>query len=143
MWANGSSAVYVRDSGLLHTLLGLGDVHALLAHPVVGASWESFAVEQLLAAAPAQVQGYFYRTSGGAKIDLLLVWPDNRKWAIEIKRSLTPRLERGFHAACADLEPQVRFMVYPGRTTYPVRDDVTATPLADLVRRLGSGEPTR
>ncbi len=135
--------VYVRDSGLLHALLGLGDMHALLAHPVVGASWEAFVIEQLLAAAPNQVQGYFYRTSGGAEIDLLLVWPDNTKWAIEIKRSLSPTLERGFHAACADLEPQVRFVVYPGSTAYPVRDDVTATPLADLVGRLASGEPTR
>ena len=71
------------------------------------------------------------------------MWPDNTKWAIEIKRSLSPTLERGFHAACADLEPQVRFVVYPGSTAYPVRDDVTATPLADLVGRLASGEPTR
>jgi len=134
-----SPRVYVRDSGLLHALLDLGDMHALLGHPVVGASWEGFVVEQLLAAAPAQVQSYFYRTSGGAEIDLLLVWPDGRKWVIEVKRSLTPRLERGFHVACADLAPQKRFVVYPGRESYPIRDDVTATPLLDLVRRLKVG----
>jgi uncharacterized protein len=134
-----SPRVYVRDSGLLHALLDLGDMHALLGHPVVGASWEGFVVEQLLAAAPAQVQGYFYRTSGGAEIDLLLVWPDGRKWVIEVKRSLTPKLERGFHAACADLKPQERFVVYPGRESYPIRDDVVATPLVDLVRRLEVG----
>ena len=131
-----SPRVYVRDSGLLHALLGLADAHALMGHPVVGASWEGFAIENLLAAAPAHVEGYFYRTSGGAEIDLLLVWPGERKWAIEIKRSLTPKPERGFHSACADLEPQERFVVYPGRDTYPIREDVTAMPLLDLALRL-------
>ena len=82
------------------------------------------------------MEGYFYRTSGGAEIDLLLVWPGERKWAIEIKRSLTPKPERGFHSACADLEPQERFVVYPGRDTYPIREDVTAMPLLDLALRL-------
>ena len=132
-----SPRVYVRDSGLLHALLGIADVHALMGHPVVGASWEGFAIENLLAAAPADVEGYFYRTSGGAEIDLLLVWPGGRKWAIEIKRSLTPRLERGFHSACADLEPEERFVVYPGQQAYPIRQDVMATPLLELMVRLG------
>ena len=76
----------------------------IVSHPAVGASWEGFCVENLLACAPAQVQGYFYRTSGGAEVDLLLHWPGGRFWAIEIKRSLTPKLERGFHEACADLQ---------------------------------------
>lgn len=131
-----SPRVYVRDSGLLHALLGLGDMHTLLGHPVVGASWEGFAIESLLAAAPPGVEGFYYRTSGGAEIDLLLVWPGGGMWAIEVKRSLAPRLERGFHSACADLSPRERFVVYPGQSTYPIRDDVTVMPLLDLVRRL-------
>ena len=132
-----SPKVYVRDSGLLHALLAIGDKDTLLSHPVVGASWEGFVIENLLASAPRGVQGYFYRTSGGAEIDLLLAWPDGRLWAVEVKRSLTPRPERGFHAACADLGPERRFVVYPGRETYPIAADTTAVPLEELTQRLG------
>ncbi len=131
-----SPKVYVRDSGLLHTLLAIGDKDTLLGHPVVGASWEGFVIENLLASAPQGVQGHFYRTSGGAEIDLLLAWPDGRLWAVEIKRSLSPRPERGFHAACADLQPERRFVVYPGQETYPIAGDTIAIPLdesADLL----------
>src|SRR5664279_4803653 len=84
-----SPKVFIRDSGIVHALLDIPDKDSLLGHPVVGPSYEGFVVETLLACAPREVQGYFYRTSGGAEIDLLLVWPDNKKWAIEIKRSLT------------------------------------------------------
>jgi len=132
-----SPKVYVRDSGLLHALLAIGDKDTLLAHPVVGASWEGFVIENLLGSAPRGVQGHFYRTSRGAEIDLLLVWPDGRKWAVEIKRSLAPRPERGFHAACADLEPARRFVVYPGRESFPIGGGTTAVPLAELARLLG------
>ena len=119
-----SPKVYVRDSGLVHALLAIPDKEALLAHPVVGASWECFVVENLLAAAPEGVQGYFYRSSGGAEIDLLLAWPDGALWAVEIKRSLSPRLERGFHAACADLKPARKLVIYPGEERYRLAEDV-------------------
>ena len=135
-----SPRVYVRDSGLLHALLAIGDKDTLLAHPVVGASWEGFAIENVLASAPGDVKGHFYRTSGGAEIDLLLAWPDGRKWAVEIKRSLAPRPERGFHAACADLEPERRFVVYPGTETYPISGETTAIPLAEMARLLAEPE---
>lgn len=131
-----SPKVYVRDSGLAHALLGLGDADALLSHPVVGASWEAFVVEQLLAAAPARVQGHFYRTSGGAEIDLVLSFPGGELWAIEIKRSVTPRPRKGFHYACEDLEPAQRFVVYPGDARYPLGDGVHAVPLEELARQL-------
>lgn len=127
-----SPKVYVRDSGLLHALLSIGDMDTLFGHPVVGAGWEGFVIENLLASAPRGVQGYFYRTSGGAEIDLLLAWPDGRVWAVEIKRSLAPRPERGFHAACADLGPERRFVVYPGQEVYPLAADITAIPLDEL-----------
>ena len=71
-----SPKVYVRDSGLVHALLNIPDKETLLAHPVVGASWEGFVIENLLASLPPGVQAYFYRTSGGAEIDLLLAWPE-------------------------------------------------------------------
>lgn len=136
-----SPKVYVRDSGLIHALLGIGDKEALVSHPVVGASWEGFAVEQLLAAAPEGVQGHFYRTSGGAEIDLVLSFPGGRVWAVEIKRSLTPHPERGFHSACADLDPERRFVVYPGEESYPLGNGVQAVSLSDLARILSEARP--
>jgi predicted AAA+ superfamily ATPase len=105
---------------------------------VVGASWEGHVVENLLNCAPVDVRGYFYRSSGGAEIDLLLAWPDGSLWAVEIKRSLTPKLERGFHAACADLRPVQRYVVYPGDEAYPLTPGIDALPLAELARRLST-----
>ncbi|MBK7137389.1 MAG: ATP-binding protein [Rhodocyclales bacterium] len=127
-----SPKVYVRDSGLAHALLNIPDLETLLAHPVVGQSWECFAIENLLVAAADKAQGYFYRTSGGAEIDLLLAWPDGSLWAVEIKRSLAPKIERGFHEACNDLQPARKFVVYPGREAYPLARDIEATPLETL-----------
>lgn len=124
--------IYVRDSGLVHALLGIPDMEALLAHPVVGASWEGFVLENLIVSAGHQARSFFYRTSAGAEIDLLLVWPDGSLWVVEIKRSLTPRVERGFHSACADLVPAKKFVVYPGEERYPLAKDIEAIPLAQL-----------
>jgi predicted AAA+ superfamily ATPase len=129
-----SPKIYVRDSGLMHALLNLPDKEALLAHPAVGQSWEGFVIENLLNIAAGRADGYFYRTSGGAEIDLLLVWPDQSAWAIEIKRSLAPRPDRGFHEACADLKPAKKFVVYPGAERYPLAADVDAIPLVELAR---------
>ena len=131
--------VYVRDSGLLHALLGLGEREALLGHPVVGASWECFVIENLLNTAALSAQppvASFYRSAAGAEIDLLLHWPDGRAWAIEIKRSLSPKVERGFHHACEDVQPAERFVVYPGAEAYRMSDSLRAVPLADLLARL-------
>lgn len=132
--------VYVRDSGLVHALLGIPDKEALLAHPVVGLSWECFVIENLLGAAQGSgkgdVQAYFYRTGGGAEIDLLLAWPDASLWAIEIKRSLAPKVERGFHAACADLDPARKFVVYPGNESYRLAQDIEAISLAGLANKI-------
>lgn len=127
-----SPKVYVRDSGLVHALLAIADRETLLSHPVVGKSWECFVIENLLVCAGSQVQGHFYRTSGGAEIDLLLTWPDGAMWAVEIKRSLAPKVERGFHAACGDLSPVRKFVVYPGQDRYPLSADVEAISLPEL-----------
>ncbi len=121
-----SPKVFVRDSGKVHALLSIKDKETLLSHPVIGASWEGFVIENLLAVAPEGLQGYFYRTSGGAEIDLLLTFPDGRLWAVEIKRTLTPRPRRGFHSGCADLKPERKFIVYPGTETYPLGNDIQA-----------------
>jgi predicted AAA+ superfamily ATPase len=131
-----SPKVYVRDSGLVHALLDIETKETLLSHPVVGASWEGFVIENLLACAPSSVQGFFYRTSGGAEVDLLLAWPGGELWAIEIKRSLSPKVERGFHAACDDLLPARKLLVYPGSESFPLGNDILAVPLATLCHQL-------
>jgi uncharacterized protein len=115
-----AARVSVRDSGIAHALLGLGDKEQLLSHPVVGHSWESFVTESLLAVAPQGTEAHYYRTSAGAEIDLVLTLPGGHLWAIEIKRSSAPRVERGFHFACEDLKPKKRFVVYPGDDRFPL-----------------------
>jgi predicted AAA+ superfamily ATPase len=109
-----SPKVYVRDSGIVHALLNIGDHEALLGHPVSGASWEGFVIESLIAAAPRQTVPLFYRTGAGAEVDLLLEIPKHGLWAIEIKRGLTARPEKGFFIACDDLKPARRFVVNSG-----------------------------
>jgi predicted AAA+ superfamily ATPase len=132
-----SPKVYVRDSGLLHALLSIPDKETLLGHPIIGPSWEGFVVENLLNSAPEGVQGYFYRSSGGAEIDLLLAWPNGDLWAIEIKRSLTPKVERGFHSACADLKPVRKLVIYPGAESYRVAEDIQVMSLAGAIEGMG------
>lgn len=131
-----SPKVYLRDSGLVHALLDIETKETLLGHPVVGASWEGFVIDNLLGCAPSGVQGYFYRTSGGAEVDLLLAWPNGDLWAVEVKRSLSPKVERGFHAACVDLSPKRKLVVYPGLESIHLGNDVVAMPLRVLCREL-------
>jgi predicted AAA+ superfamily ATPase len=131
-----SPKVYVRDSGLVHALLNLENREALLGHPVAGLSWESLVIESLLAAAPEGTEACFYRTSAGAEIDLVLVLPDSRLWAIEIKRGLAPKVDRGFHHACADLEPERRFVIYSGTERFGLGDGIEAISLIDLAQEL-------
>ena len=134
-----SPKVYVRDSGLVHALLGITDREALLAHPVAGASWEGLVIESLIAAAPAGTQAHFFRTAAGAEVDLLLDVPGQRSpWAIEIKRGLAPKIERGFHLACEDVRPGRRRFVYGGTERFPLAENVEAVPLVDLCEELSS-----
>jgi predicted AAA+ superfamily ATPase len=131
-----SPKVYVRDSGLLHTLLGIADKESLLGHPVIGASWEGLVIENLIGLAGPDVESSFYRTSGGAEVDLVLTWADGREWAIEVKRTLAPRLERGLRSALADVEPDRSFVVYPGSERYPLDEGVEAIGMAELCAEL-------
>ena len=128
--------VYVRDSGLLHALLTIPDRDTLFGHPVVGASWEGHVIETLIACAPDWATPFFYRTATGNEIDLLLELPGGELWAIEIKRSLTPKVEAGFHIACEDLKPARRFVVYGGTEAYPMPQGIEAAGLHDLASRL-------
>ena len=128
--------VYIRDSGVLHSLLGLGTLDDVLSHPVVAASWEGFVIENLIAAAPSGTGAWFYRTRAGAEIDLLLHLPDRRLWAVAVKRSAAPRAGKGFELAASDLEADERFVVHPGREPFPLSRTTVAVPLADLMARL-------
>ena len=127
-----SPKVYVRDSGLVHALLGLADKEAILGHPVAGPSWEGLVVENVLAVADGRAEGSFYRTGGGAEVDLVLSWPDGGEWAVEIKRSLAPRVERGLRSALSDIEPERSFVVYPGNERYRLAPGIEAIDLAGL-----------
>ena len=131
-----SPKVYVRDSGLVHALLGLSNKEAVLGHPVAGPSWEGMAIENLLAAAGPSVQASFYRTAHGVEIDLVLSFPGGELWAIEVKRRLAPSLERGTHSALADLAPQRAWVVYPGAERYRLTRETEAIGLADLCEEL-------
>lgn len=131
-----SPKVYVRDSGIVHGLLAIENMESLFSHPVVGMSWEGFIIEQLLSVASARAEPYFYRTSAGAEVDLLLVFPDGDKWAIEIKRSLSPKPGKGFYHSCADVQPAKRFIVYPGSGKYPIGTDIQAISPVELCSEL-------
>jgi predicted AAA+ superfamily ATPase len=134
-----SPKVYARDSGLVHALLGIEDHEALLGHPVAGGSWEGLAIESLIGAAPTGTEAYFFRTSAGAEIDLLLKRPGERKpWAIEVKRGLSPKLERGFYLACDTVNPMYRRVVYSGSERFPLGENVEAVALPDLCEELAS-----
>jgi hypothetical protein len=131
-----SPKVYVRDSGLVHSLLGLPTLDSILGHPVAGASWEGLVIENLMAAAPVASSASFYRTSAGAELDLLFEFSGGERWAIEIKRSLSPSPSKGFHIASEDIQAAQRFVVYPGTESYPLGQDTRAVSLLDLQRLL-------
>jgi uncharacterized protein len=133
-----SPKVYVRDSGMAHALLGIRDKEALLGHPVIGQTWESFVTESLIAVAPDGTEAHYYRTSGGAEIDLVLTLPGGKLWAVEIKRSSAPKVERGFHSACADLKPSKRFVVYPGEERFSLDNETDAINVVALAKVLQS-----
>jgi len=133
-----SPKIYVRDSGIAHALLGIRDKEDLLGHPVVGPTWESFVIETLITTAPDGTEANFYRTATGNEVDLVLTLPGGKLWAIEIKRSSAPSVERGFHLACADLKPDKRFVVYPGKERFPLNADTEAIGPVELGRALAA-----
>ncbi|HEX9698712.1 MAG TPA: ATP-binding protein [Acidobacteriota bacterium] len=130
-----SPKVYVRDSGIVHALLRIETQDDLLGHPVAGGSWEGFVIENLLSTAPAGVQAGFYRTAAGAEIDLVLSVGGTR-WAIEIKRSLTPRPSKGFKLAADDIGAVRRLIAYPGSEPVPLGAGIEAMPVRQVIAAL-------
>ncbi len=128
--------IYVRDSGIVHALLDLNTWNDVLGHPVVGASYEGFVIENLIQCAGPRFRPYFYRSHDGAEIDLLLERGGQPEIAIEVKRSSAPTGDKGFGLACDDLKVSQRYVVYPGEETYPVRQGAQAIGLPALARQL-------
>ena len=125
-----SPKVYVRDSGLLHTLLGIRDQEALLGHPVVGSSWEGMLIENILSKLSTTTQAWFYRTSVGAEIDLILETAPGKRWAIEIKRSLgDPKPSKGFYIGCENIQATRQIVLYPGDETFNLNAETKVMPL--------------
>jgi len=132
-----SPKTYVRDSGLLHALLHIKDMNELAGHPVVGKSWEGFVIESLLSVAPLRTPVSFYATAAGAEIDLVLeLGGRHGTWAIEIKRGLTAKPERGFYHALEDIAPAKAFVVYSGNDRYPLGNNIEAISLRQLMEEL-------
>jgi uncharacterized protein len=124
-----SPKVYVRDSGVVHALLSIGTIEGLLGHPVVGGSWEGFCIEALLAAAPTGTEPFFYRTSAGAELDVVLRLPGGDIWAVEIKRTTAPKVSRGFYVGAEDIKASRKLLIYAGEHDVPVAEGVRAMPL--------------
>ena len=133
-----SPRIYVRDTGILHALLGLGTMDDLLGHPVAGASWEGLVVETAHATMPDGTEAQFYRSGAGAEVDLVLTLPGGGCWAIEVKRSLAPKVERGFHHACEDLQPERRIVVYPGVEAFPLPNGIEVMSLRQFGQELSA-----
>jgi len=125
-----SPKIYLRDSGLLHNLLGLRDRHALLGHPRLGASWEGFAMEQILGVLRTR-DAYFWATQGGAELDLL-VMTNGRRHGFEFKHADAPGRTKSMHAAMSDLGLDHLWVVYPGSERYDLDERITAMPIAGI-----------
>jgi predicted AAA+ superfamily ATPase len=137
-----SPKVYVRDSGLVHALLGIRDMEELLGHPVAGASWEGLMLENVLGALPKTARAWFYRTAAGAEIDLVVELNERERWAIEIKRSVSnPAPSKGFHLGCADIGATRQVVIYPGEERFPLDAKTEAMPLTGLVADLSGDLP--
>lgn len=131
-----SPRYYVRDSGLLHRLLGIGDYDALLANPILGKSWEGFVIENIHSVIPRLAETYFYRTAVGSEIDFVIKMPNKETWAVEIKHGVTPKISKHFNQACEDVGATHKYVVYGGDDYFPIGDDIWMISLRALMEKL-------
>ena len=125
--------IYLRDSGVLHSLLGIDRFSDLLGHPLYGASWEGFALEQVLLRFPRWKSG-FYRTSDGTEMDLVLE-KGGRRMGFEFKASTAPSVTKGFWNSFDALGLDEAFVVAPVESGYPIRENVRVLPICELEER--------
>ncbi|MES3007436.1 MAG: ATP-binding protein [Pseudomonadota bacterium] len=131
-----SPRYYIRDSGILHRLLGINSYSHLLSNPVLGKSWEGFVVENILSVLPRRAESYFYRTAAGAEIDLVLKMPSSEIWAIEIKHGVAPKLGKHYSQICDDVGATRKYVVYGGNDEFPVGNDVLVMSLTGILEKL-------
>jgi len=131
-----SPKLYIRDAGLVHELLGISTLDQLLGHPVVGGSWEGFVIENIMSCVPPRTDSYFYRTSSGAEVDLILEFRTGKRWVIEIKRGLSPSVSTGFYNAVEDLSPDKTLIVYGGDDRFNVKSNVEMISLSLMLEEL-------
>jgi len=134
-----SPRYYVRDSGILHRLLAINSHDTLLSNPVLGKSWEGFAVENILSVLPGRTETYFYRTAAGAEVDLVIKMPSSEIWAIEIKYGVAPKIGKHYSQTCDDVGATHKYILYGGEDEFAVGNNVKITSLAGLMERLHSG----
>lgn len=130
-----SPKVYVRDSGLVHALLGLTNYESVLSHPVAGLSWEGFVIEQIMSAAPS-LDYSFYRTAQGAEADLVIDFRHGQVWVVEIKRSSAPTVSKGFHQAAVDVNANRKILVAPVEQSYQMKDNIEVMSVQTLIAEL-------
>ncbi len=130
-----SNKVYVRDSGLLHSLLGLTSVADLQGHPMAGASWEGFVIDHIAAHLPAGASMSFYRTAAGAELDVVVEFGQKRI-GFEIKFSVAPKVSKGFWQSLQDVRPHQTFIVAPVQQRWPFADGVEVIPVGDIAEVL-------
>lgn len=127
-----SPKVYFRDTGLLHTLLGIGSMKELLSHPKCGASWEGYVIEELHKAIEPD-ESYFWATHNGAELDLLII-KKGRRWGVECKYVDAPHLTPSMKMALEDLKLERLLVIYPGNRSYTLAKNVTVVPLKELAK---------
>ncbi len=130
-----SPRYYVRDSGILHRLLGINTYEALLSNPVLGKSWEGFVIESIHAVLPRRSETFFYRTAAGAEVDLVIKLPDAQIWAVEIKHGTAPKLGRHFNQTCADIGATRKYVVYGGDEEFPIGEKTRILSLQRLMEK--------
>jgi len=135
-----SPRYYVRDSGILHRLLGIGSYDALLSNPILGKSWEGFVVENIHSVMPRLAETYFYRTAAGAEIDLVIKMPNGQIWAVEIKHGVAPKLGKHYSKTCDDVGATHKFVVYGGDDEFPIGDNVWMISLPKIMEKLSSAQ---
>jgi len=131
-----SPRYYVRDSGILHRLLGINNYDALLSNPVLGKSWEGFVVENIHSILPNRAETYFYRTAAGAEIDLVIKMPSSEIWAIEIKHGVAPKLGKHYSQTCDDIGATYKYILYGGEDEFSVANGLKIISLSRLMEKL-------
>ncbi len=131
-----SPKIYLRDSGILHGLLGISSMDALFSSTYLGASWEGFVIESILNQLDSRWESSYYRTATQVEIDLVLKTPAGEIWAVEVKRNSAPRPGRGFYEACKDINADRKWIVYAGIEPYPLPDGLEVIGLFDFLAEI-------